>query len=247
MIPRFHVPFPLAPGAQVDLPETAGHHAVRVLRMKTGDPLVLFDGQGGEWRAELKVGTGGTARAVLRDFDDRNPDSPLSITLVQGLPGGDKMDWIVEKCTELGVTAIQPLAAKRSIIKLSPDRMARRIAHWNAIAASACEQCGRNRVPEVAPVLDLPQYLGWAKQGIQAQNALGLLLAPAAGSPLQKLPPPVGPVVVMIGPEGGWEGSELQAAQIAGFQIVQLGPRVLRTETAGMAALAAIQALWGDF
>ncbi|MDP1652328.1 MAG: 16S rRNA (uracil(1498)-N(3))-methyltransferase [Rhodocyclaceae bacterium] len=246
MIPRFHCPFPLAPGAQIELPEQAAHHALKVLRMKAGDTVILFDGRGGEWRAALvgtKVGAGGTARVALREFDDRESESPLDITLVQGLPSGDKMDWVVEKCVELGVTAIQPIAAKRSVIRLSAERMARRVTHWNAIAAAACEQCGRNRVPLVAPVLDLPQYLGVAK----AQNARRLLLAPEGSGALQALDKPDVPVIIMVGPEGGWEEGEMLAAQVAGFQALRLGPRVLRTETAGAAALAAIQAVWGDF
>lgn len=243
MIPRFHCPAPLAPGALVELPETVGHHALRVLRMKSGDHLILFDGNGGEWRATLKVGAGGTAQALLGEFAAIERESPLQVTLAQALPAGDKMDWIVEKCVELGVAAIQPLAAKRSVMRLSPERMARRVAHWNAIAAAACEQCGRNRVPAVMPVLDLPQYLGTA----QAQNACRLLLEPQGEDTLRSLARPTAPVVVMVGPEGGWEDAERSAAHAAGFTVLRLGPRVLRTETAGMALLAALQALWGDF
>lgn len=242
MIPRFHCPFPLAPGAQVELPEQAAHHALKVLRMKAGDSVILFDGRGGEWRAEI-VGAGRTARVVLREFSDRDSESPLDVTLVQALPSGDKMDWVVEKCVELGVTAIQPVAAKRSVIRLSAERMTKRVAHWNAIAAAACEQCGRNHVPLVAPVLDLPQYLATAR----AQNATRLLLAPEGDVVFRSLPPPGQPVIVMIGPEGGWEEGEMQAAQVAGFHAVRLGPRVLRTETAGAAVLAALQTVWGDF
>lgn len=245
MIPRFHCPFPLSPGAQVELPDAAAHHALKVLRMKPGDALILFDGRGGEWRAEI-LGAGRAApasRVALREFSARECESPLQVTLVQALPSGDKMDWVVEKCVELGVAAIQPVAAKRSVIRLSAERMARRVAHWNAIAAAACEQCGRNRVPVVAPVLDLPQYLAEAK----GQNALRLLLAPEGDMALRELPPPAGSLAMMIGPEGGWEENEMQAAQAAGFRALRLGPRVLRTETAGAAALAALQAQWGDF
>ena len=247
MIPRFHCPpephNSLAPGARITLPETAAHHAVRVLRMQDGAPLILFDGQGGEWQATLKVDAGRTAHATLNAFNERDCESPLDITLVQALPSGDKMDWVVEKCVELGVTAIQPVAAKRCVIKLSAERMLKRTAHWNAVAGAACEQCGRNRVPTVAPVLDLPQYLAMAK----GQNGLHLLLAPATGTSLKALPRPATPIIVMVGPEGGWEEGEMQAAQAAGFQTVQLGSRVLRTETAGAAVTAALQAIWGDF
>jgi 16S rRNA (uracil1498-N3)-methyltransferase len=242
MIPRFLCPFPLAPGAQVDLPEAAAHHALRVLRLKVGAHLILFDGRGGEWRAQI-VGAGRTVRVALQEFDDRDPESPLDVTLVQALPSGDKMDWVVEKSVELGVAAIRPVAAKRCVVKLSAERMARRVAHWNHIASAACEQCGRNRVPQVAPVLDLPQYLAEVK----GQNALCLLLAPETGISLRELARPAGPVVVMVGPEGGWEEGEMRAAAAAGFGALRMGPRVLRTETAGAAVLAALQAVWGDF
>lgn len=247
MIPRFYCPPAphrvLVHGARVELPDSAARHALKVLRMRDGDAVVLFDGQGGEWEAALKVGAGGTAQALLGAHRARDSESPLALTLVQALPSGDKMDWVVEKCVELGVAAIQPVAAKRSVIRLSAERMERRIAHWNAIASAACEQCGRNRVPPVAPVLDLPQYLAAAKD----QNATRLMLAPAAATVLREVSLPAGPVLFMVGPEGGWEEGEMRAAKAAGFRMLQLGPRVLRTETAGMAALAAMQALWGDF
>lgn len=210
--------------------------------MRAGDHIILFDGHGGEWLAEM-VGTGGRALVALREFIDRDCESPLRVTLVQALPSGDKMDWVVEKCVELGVAAIQPVAAQRSVIRLSAERMARRVAHWNGIARAACEQCGRNRVPYVAPALDLPQYLA----GAIAQNARCLLLAPHGSASLQALGKPAAPLIVMVGPEGGWEAGEVQAARVAGFSALRLGPRVLRTETAGAAALAAMQALWGDF
>ncbi|MBA3034267.1 MAG: 16S rRNA (uracil(1498)-N(3))-methyltransferase [Gammaproteobacteria bacterium] len=246
MIPRFHCPFPLAPGAQVDLPEAAAHHAIRVLRLKEGAPLILFDGRGGEWQATI-VGAGGTAsrmmRVALQSFDATDRESPLQITLAQGLPSGDKMDWVVEKSVELGVAAIQPVAAKRSVIRLSGERMDRRITHWNNIASAACEQCGRNQVPVVAPVLDLPRYLAQTK----GQNTLRLLLSPDTGIALHELAKPSTPLVTLIGPEGGWEEGEMLAAQAAGFQPIRLGPRILRTETAGAAVLAAMQAIWGDF
>lgn len=243
MIPRIHCPQPLAPGAQVELPGQAAHHALKVLRMKPGDSVILFDGRGGEWRAELKFGAGRTAQATLKEFIDRDCESPLHITLVQALPAGDKMDWIVEKCVELGVAAIQPITARRSVMRLTAERMERRVAHWNGIASAACEQCGRNRVPRVAPVLDLTQYLAAAA----VQPARRLLLAPEGATSLQALGKPQEPVVVMVGPEGGWEESEMHAARLAGYTAVRLGPRILRTETAGAAMLAAMQSVWGDF
>ncbi len=242
MIARFHCPLPLAPGAHVELPDEAAHHAIKVLRLTAGDVVSLFDGRGGEWLGRLGR-AGKTVTVQLEGFEDADREAPLAVTLVQGLPAADKMDWIIQKGVELGVAAFRPVAARRSVIRLSGERMARRVAHWQAVAIAACEQCGRNRVPEVAALVDLPQFLGEPA----AQNELRLVLAPGAGLRLAELPRPAGPVALLIGPEGGFEEGELAAAKFAGFQAVALGPRVLRTETAGLAALAALMALWGDF
>lgn len=242
MIPRFHCPFPLAPGATVDLPPEAAHHATKVLRMNDGDGVILFDGRGGEWFGRLRR-LGRAMTVMLEAFDDTDREPPLAVTLAQGLPGADKMDWIVQKAVELGVARIAPVACRRSVIRLSGERLLRRNAHWQAVAVAACEQCRRNLVPEVAPLVDLPQFLGQAA----GDNDMRLVLAPGAANRLAELPRPTGPVTVLIGPEGGFEDGELAAAQAAGFRAVSLGPRVLRTETAGPAALAAMMALWGDF
>jgi 16S rRNA (uracil1498-N3)-methyltransferase len=242
MIPRFHCPFPLAPDAHVDLPPEAAHHATKVLRMDEGDGVILFDGRGGEWFGTLRR-AGKTMVVALESFDDTDRESPIRITLAQGLPAADKMDWIMQKAVELGVAAIRPVACRRSVIRLSGERMERRVAHWQAVAVAACEQCRRNRVPEVARLLDLPQFLG----SLPGDNGMRLILAPEAGTRLVELPKPTGPVTLLVGPEGGFEEGELLAAASAGYQAVSLGPRVLRTETAGLAALAAMMALWGDF
>ncbi len=242
MIPRFHCSFPLAPGAVVELPEEAAHHAVKVLRLADGDRVILFDGRGGQWRARL-VNAGKRVRAALEEFEDIEREPPVSLNLVQALPAADKMDWIVQKGVELGAASVRPVAARRSVVRLSGERMERRAAHWQAVAVAACEQCGRNRVPVVAPLVDLLQYLGGAAE----DNGIKLLLAPEAGARLAELQRPVGPVTLLVGPEGGFEESELLAITAAGFQPLALGPRVLRTETAGLAAVAAMMALWGDF
>jgi 16S rRNA (uracil1498-N3)-methyltransferase len=242
MIPRFHCPFPLAPGATVDLPPEAAHHATKVLRMDEGDGVILFDGRGGEWFGTLRR-VGKTMAVALESYDDEDRQAPISITLAQGLPAADKMDWIVQKSVELGVAGIAPVACRRSLIRLSGERMERRIAHWQAVAVAACEQCRRNRVPEVAPLVDLPQFLG----GNAGDNGMRLVLAPGAATRLAELPKPDGPVILLIGPEGGFEDGELAAAVSTGFRAVSMGPRVLRTETAGLAALAAMMALWGDY
>jgi 16S rRNA (uracil1498-N3)-methyltransferase len=242
MVARFHCSFPLAPGAVVELPAEAAHHAVKVLRLAEGDPVILFDGRGGQWLASLAP-AGKSVRAVLEAFDDAEREPPLAITLAQGLPAADKMDWIVQKGVELGVARFVPVAARRSVIRLSGERMERRVAHWCGVAVAACEQSGRNRVPEVAPLVDLPQFLGAAGEG----PGIGLLLSPTADVGLRELPRPAGPVTLLVGPEGGFEENEMLAVAAAGFRPVRLGPRVLRTETAGLAAVAAMMALWGDF
>lgn len=245
MIPRFFCPFTLNPGATVDLPPDTAHHALNVLRVGAGDTAILFDGQGGEWQSVLQP-AGKRLQAKLAAFSEPVCEPPLTITLVQSLPAADKMDWIVQKAVELGVFRIQPVAARRSLVKLSGPRAERRLAHWQAIAIAACEQSGRTRVPEVAPVLDLPHYLGQYVGRATALDQLRLICVPEAKASLRQLPAPTVPVSLLIGPEGGFEAAELQAAQAAGFQAVSLGPRVLRTETAGLAALAAMMTLWGD-
>ena len=242
MIPRFFCPFPLHPGATVELAAEATHHALKVLRVGAGDAAILFDGRGGQWLATLNP-AGKILRATLKEFDDTEREPPLLLTLVQALPASDKMDLVVQKAVELGIGRIQPVASKRSVIRLSGERAERRVEHWRNIAIAACEQSGRNRVPEVAQILDLPQYLGLAAQ----DNALGFVCAPGATGSLRDLAAPTVPVSLLVGPEGGFEEGELLAARAAGFQPIGLGPRVLRTETAGLGAVAAMMALWGDW
>ncbi|HEY6897336.1 MAG TPA: 16S rRNA (uracil(1498)-N(3))-methyltransferase [Rhodocyclaceae bacterium] len=241
MTPRFHCPDPLPPGGRVDLPQEAAHHAQRVLRLREGEDIILFDGCGGEWLARIDAYKPVPCATLLRhDPQDRQP--PIQVTLVQGLPSGDKMDWVIQKAVELGVAAIQPVAARRSVVRLSGDKAERRGRHWQGVVVSACEQCGRNLVPMVAPLLDLPQYLATPAQ----DNESRWVLLPDAPLALRDLPPPQGPLTLLIGPEGGLDEGEQLAAQAAGFTPVRFGPRILRTETAGPAALAAIMALWGD-
>jgi len=242
MIPRIHCPQGLAPGAHVALPETAGHHVARVLRLKEGESLTLFDGRGGEWSAVIVRMRKDEVHADLVAFDPVERESPLAIILVQSIAAADKMDWIVQKSVELGVAAIRPVAAKRSVIRLSGERMERRVAHWQVVAVAACEQCGRNRVPVVAPIVDLPQYLAEPR----GDNDTRLLALPDQTLRLRDLSRPAGGVSLLIGPEGGFDESELLAARAAACQGMSLGSRVLRTETAGAAVIAGMTALWGD-
>lgn len=245
MISRFHCPFPLHPGATVQLPDEAAHHALKVLRVTAGDTAILFDGRGGQWQATLHP-AGKTLRATLVEFDPDDRDPPVAVTLAQCLPSGDKMDYVVQKAVELGVARIVPVAAKRSVIRLAGERMARRVAHWQNIAIAACEQSGRNRVPVIDDIVDLPQYLAGA-QGDNGPRWICLPEATPGALHLRDQSPPDGSVSLFIGPEGGFEDSEVLAARAAGFAPLRLGERVLRTETAGPAALAAVLALWGDW
>ncbi|MBN8441122.1 MAG: 16S rRNA (uracil(1498)-N(3))-methyltransferase [Thauera sp.] len=244
MISRFHCPGPLPDEGEIPLPDSVAHHALRVLRLSDGEAVVLFDGRGGEVDARLVV-RGKAASAVLLGRRVPLRESPLRVVLVQALATGDKMDWVVQKAVELGVAAVQPIQAERSVLRLSGERLDKRVAHWRQIAVSACEQCGRDRVPEVGAPISLADWLG------RGGSALRYVLAPGAvGSERQGFgvgPRPDAEVQVMIGPEGGWTDQELAACREAGCIAVGLGPRVLRTETAGLAAIAVLQARWGDF
>lgn len=240
MISRFFYPDALPADGEVCLPEGLAHHATRVLRLQDGEAVVLFDGRGGEVSARLRL-RGRRWHAELLAHYPVDRESPLELVLVQALASGEKMDWIVQKAVELGVVGIMPVRAERSVLRLSDERAAKRLAHWRQVAVAACEQSGRNRIPEVAPIQDLRAYLA-ANRSVSER----LVLAPRTASGLSALTRPTGVVHVLIGPEGGWSDSELAACYAAGATTIELGPRVLRTETAGLAAISAIQALWGD-
>jgi 16S rRNA (uracil1498-N3)-methyltransferase len=242
MIPRFYCPaINAAVGSTVTLPDQAAHHATRVLRLRVGDTVTLFDGDGEEWLGMI-ADAGRDVHVTIHACGPGIAEPALQITLVQSLPSGDKMDWIVQKAVELGVSAIQPVAAKRSVIKLDGDRARKRNIHWQEVAISACEQCGRNVVPTILPLLDLNQYLAYARK----EDELRFLLSPEGGHRLREMDKPYGRFSLLVGPEGGFEEGEVDVARSVGFTPLQLGPRVLRTETAGLAALAAMMALWGD-
>ena len=256
-MPRFYIDCPLTAGARVDLPEALAHHALRTLRLTDGDTLTLFNGQGGEWQARLSAppGRGARASAELLAFDPREAELSYRVVIAQGLSGGDKMDWTIEKAVELGAAAIQPLACARSVVRLDADRAAKRVRHWQALCESAAAQCGRNRVPAVLAPRALTDWLASVKADLaaaanQANHAhqQALVLVPGARDRLAALPrPPAGTTtLLLIGPEGGLDETELAAAGAAGLRPVSLGPRVLRTETAAAAALATLAAAWGE-
>ena len=203
--------------------------------------MVLFDGRGGEYLAHIQRIERERVLAELASWQDVERESPLAVTLVQALQAGEKMDFTIQKAVELGVRDIVPVESRRSVLRLSGERAAKRVAHWQGVAASACEQCGRNQVPLVAPLEKLENWLARP-----AGSTLRLMLAPDADEALVDLPP-ASAVQLLIGAEGGLDPQEVLAAKQAGFRPVRMGPRVLRTETAGLAALAILQALWGDF
>ena len=231
----------MSPGAHVELPEPVARHAVRVLRLGVGAPLTLFDGRGGEYPAQIERIERDRVFAELGAWVEIERESPLSVTLVQALQAGDKMDFTVQKAVELGVSHVVPVESRRSVLRLAGERAAKRVAHWQGVVASACEQCGRNQVPLVAPVEKLENWLSRPSGGV-----LRLMLSPDAEGTLVDLPP-AKDVQLLIGAEGGLDPQEELAARQAGFVPVRMGPRVLRTETAGLTALAVLQALWGDF
>lgn len=241
MIPRFYCPALDASSTTVTLPDAAAHHATRVLRLRIGDAVTLFDGNGEEHFGEI-ASVGRDVTVTIKSSGSGIAEPSLQITLVQSLPSGDKMDWVVQKAVELGVTAIQPVMARRSVVRLDGDRARKRVLHWQEVAISACEQCGRNTVPAVLPLVDLNQYL--AREHHEDERRF--LLDPVGGQRLRKMDRPGNRLALLIGPEGGLEEGEIDVARSVGFHSLQLGPRVLRTETAGLAALAAMMALWGD-
>jgi 16S rRNA (uracil1498-N3)-methyltransferase len=241
---RIFVPDALTVGAEVDLPSQAGAHLTRVLRLDAGAPVTLFDGRGGEYAATLLTGNGKTARARVTRHDPVERESPLAITLLQGIARGERMDLIVQKATELGIARLVPVMAERSVVRLDARQRERKREHWQAIAHSACEQCGRNRVPEITA----PRALGDSLDDLAA-DSLRCLLAADAEQSLVARTTGVGAraVVLLIGPEGGLSDAEQEFARAHGFVGCRLGPRVMRTETAGLAALAVLQAVAGDW
>lgn len=210
--------------------------------MGAGAPLTLFNGDGAEYDAVISHAGKDAVSVRVAGARPAPRESPLDITLAQGVSRGERMDYTVQKAVELGVTRIEPVTTSRGVVRLDPTRARQKAEHWQAIVVSACEQCGRSRVPPVGPVTPFPDWLARGRG-----DRAGLLLDPGSSRRLNELPPPVGGISLLAGPEGGLTDAEREDALRAGFVAIRLGPRVLRTETAALAALAAMQALWGDF
>lgn len=245
-IPRCFVDWPLREGALVALPAAACEHLLRVLRLPEGAQLILCNGDGVDYRAQLTLSGKRSASAQILQAAPNLAESPLRIVLAQALARGEKMDWIIQKATELGVTQIAPVATDRTEVKLDAERAERRLAHWHGVAIAACEQSGRARLPQIAAPTTLGAYL--ASVG---GDSLGLTLDPQGESLAALLDANAfdaarTTIHVVIGPEGGLSERDQAPLRAAGFQGLRLGPRILRTETAGMAALTALQSLLGD-
>jgi 16S rRNA (uracil1498-N3)-methyltransferase len=241
---RIYFPGEVAAHGVCTLAPDQAHHVARVLRLAVGEAVVLFDGRGNEHSAVIAQID--KARVTLQVGPSRafDRESPLAVTLAQGISSGERMDFTIQKAVELGVAVIRPLATSRSVVRLDAARALKRAAHWQAVVIAACEQCGRNTVPQVLPVID---FTDWLAHEAQQAAALRILLSPQGQLSLGALPRPSGTVTLLAGPEGGLSPQEQQDAQSMGFTPVRLGPRVLRTETAALAALSAMQTLWGDF
>ncbi len=238
-VPRIYQAQALSSGAVAALDDNGANHIARVLRLKVGAPLVLFNGDGNEYEAVVHAIGKRSVDVCINSCRPHDVESPLSITLAQGISKGERMDHVVQKAVELGVTRIVPLLTEHCAVNLDGERMDKRLRHWQAVAISACEQCGRNTLPAIESPLALDQWL------TQRQSGLQLVLDPLAGEGMGQLAQPQA-VTLLIGPEGGLSEREIRAAQEHGYCGVRLGPRILRTETAALAAVSVIQSLWGD-
>jgi 16S rRNA (uracil1498-N3)-methyltransferase len=240
---RVHVDGPLVKGEQQLLEGAAANHITRVLRLRSGDALTLFNGDGGEYSARVVEFRKDSVLVAVGELKQIDRESPLSVTLAQGVSRGERMDWIIQKVTELGASRIVPVFTERSVVRLDAKQAERKVQHWRGIVIAACEQSGRNRVPDLGSPIDVFEFLGSV-----TPDSVRLLLSPSADSrieDLQDVTPEAG-ITLLIGPEGGLTEVEQESAVRAGFRPVRLGPRVLRTETAAIAALTLIQHRFGD-
>lgn len=239
---RVFVEPPVTPGKPLVVEGSAANHITRVLRLRSGDALTVFDGTGGEFDAKIEEFRKDSVLVAVEEHRTLDRESPLPLTLAQGISRGERMDWIIQKATELGASRIVPVFTKRSVVRLDERQAERKLQHWRAIAIAACEQCGRNRIPELPAPVDVFDLLATP----DTPGHTRLLLSPTGDLRIDDLKDVGKGVTVLIGPEGGLEDVEHDTAINAGFQPVRLGPRILRTETAAIAALTIIQRYFGD-
>jgi 16S rRNA (uracil1498-N3)-methyltransferase len=242
-MPRFYCPAPLPLNGSFDLPPDAAHHASRVLRLRLGDAVEMFDGLGNESHGVIADLSGKRVLVEQITSVSAQRESPLRTFLAQALCSSEKMDWVIQKATELGVTEIQPLDTERSVARLSAERAEKRLQHWQQVAISACEQSGRNVLPIIQPPQDIMAWL----RTMREQPCSKFILLPEGAQSLHAQAEPQGQAVLMIGAEGGFTSAESDTALLCGFTPIRLGARVMRTETAAMAGLTALQMRWGDF
>ena len=239
---RVYVETPVSIGKRLTVEGSAANHIMRVLRLRSGDALTVFDGSGAEFGARIEEFRKDAVIVSVDEHRTVDRESPLSLTLAQGISRGERMDWIIQKATELGATRIVPVFTKRSVVRLDDKQAKRKLQHWRAITIAACEQCGRNRLPDLVTPVDffdvLPETF--------TPNSTRILLSPYAEQRIDDLRELQGGVTVLIGPEGGLDEVEQETAIAAGFKSVRMGPRVLRTETAAIAALTILQRYFGD-
>jgi 16S rRNA (uracil1498-N3)-methyltransferase len=238
--PRVFQAIPLKSQTRLELDLAASHHLANVLRVKAGDAITLFNGEGGEYAASITQVEKKKVIVSIGEFQNRNAESPLTLCLAQGISRGEKMDYTIQKAVELGVNQIIPLLTERCTVKLDAERRVKRWQHWQSIVHSACEQSGRTRLPELLPPQTLVQWLP------TVNAAMRLVLAPTAPQKLHEMAVPDGKVMLLIGPEGGLTELEIGQAQQHNFHPLNLGPRILRTETAAVAALTVLQTIFGD-
>jgi 16S rRNA (uracil1498-N3)-methyltransferase len=249
---RVYVEAALTAGSMVELPPDTASHLAKVLRARGGDELILFNGDGREFNGAIESVRGSRVTACVGDSRQVDRESPLTITLVQSVPRGDRMDFIVQKATELGVARIVPVLSQRSVVRLGAGQSESKAAHWRAVAVSACEQCGRNRLPTIEAAQPLLNYLGDSvprtgpRLVFEPESAPSQAAAQATSLEAAAAIVPIVDAEIAIGPEGGFASDELEAFRVAGFSQVGLGPRILRTETAAIAALVWLQARFGD-
>lgn len=240
---RFFTDSPLALNTDVQLSENAAAHATRALRLNVGDNAIIFNGDGFDYECTLTSIKKNAVTVTIIDAKPISKESPLNITLLQGISSGDRMDFTIQKAVELGVRQIQPINSQRSVVKLTHDRAEKRVEHWQNVAVSACEQSGRAFVPKVLPPLTLD---GWLSQN-PYNNTVRILLNPVGAKRLAEIQKPDAAIELLIGAEGGLSQGEIDLATAQSFQSIVLGPRILRTETAALTAISVMQSLWGDF
>lgn len=239
-IPRYYIDQDLQCGETLPLPDELHRHAVQVLRGKIEDPLILFNGRGGEYHAHFSEVDKRNSSVQITRFDDIDRESSLDVTLVLALIKSDKFDFAIQKAVEMGVTSIQPVVAARSVLNLKAGRLEKKILHWQGVINSACEQSGRTRIPELLPVESLNDYL------IQKDDRLRITMLPEAEQSLSELELPNQPLSLLVGPEGGFRDDEVMLMQQQKIQTIKFGPRILRAETAVVAGIALCQSYWGD-